>query len=337
MEKCSYSSDIVYSPSCTSCAKDNCSLSTTGLSLKDSKFKSEEVDEIDQSKTKEDITGSDTETLEESDSCPWLAVLGTFLVLTVGLGTGQSWGVFQNYYEQNNFGDDPVNLPLKLSFAQTIYNVLINILGPMSQVLLNILGPKKTLLVSVVISSLGLLLASFSTQIWHLYMTHGVVYGMGISIMFYISLSIIPQYFKKHRGIALGITSSGVSVGGLIFPFVMDPLNSKFGASWCYRILSLICLVIGLMACCLMNVKKGAKLENNIKKFSFKETFDFSVAKDWRYLLWCLINILLIAACNTPTYFIPSYATYIGLSSYQGAIVLSIASGANAIGSFAAG
>ncbi|RCH90728.1 hypothetical protein CU097_009504 [Rhizopus azygosporus] len=246
-------------------------------------------------------------------------------------------GVMQNYYEQHNLGnDDPINLSLKLSFAQTIYNTLINVLGPMSQLLLSILGPKNTLVASVLVSSLGLLLASFSTQTWHLYLTHGVIYGIGISIMFYIALSIVPQYFTKHRGIALGLTSSGISIGGLVFPFVMDAINTRFGASWCYRIMSLICFVVGLSACWLLGAtdkgKKQAKTSLNIK-----ETFDFSVANDWRYILWCIIDILFEAAYNTPAYFLPSYATYLGLSSSQGALILSVGSGMNAIGRIISG
>ncbi|KAI9272465.1 major facilitator superfamily domain-containing protein [Sporodiniella umbellata] len=327
MNPCNHSSETIYSPKRSSLLAD--------LSLVNTKTRVEE--DIEKKKAEEVNTKIDTETLNEEEKCPWHLVFGSFLVLTVGLGAGQSWGVFQNYYEQINFGNDHENLPLKLSFAQTIYNVLINILGPMSQIILIVLGPKKTLFVSVVISSLGLLLASFSTQIWHLYLTHGIVYGTGISIMYYVSVSTIPQYFTKYRGLALGITSSGISIGGLAFPYLMEPINSMFGASWCYRVLSLICLVIGLLSCCFMNVKKITETKMGVKDFSFRKTFDFSVAKNWRYLLWCVINILLVAACNTPAYFIPSYATYIGLTSYQGAIVLSITSGSNAMGSFAAG
>ncbi|KAG0736776.1 hypothetical protein G6F57_004387 [Rhizopus arrhizus] len=269
---------------------------------------------------KEGLGSFDVETVkeEEKDIYPWLVVLSTFLILTVGLATGQSC--------------DPTHLSLQLSFAQTIYNILINVLGPLSQLILSTLGPRNTLLVSVVISSLGLLLASFSTEVWHLYLTHGVVYGTGVSIMFYIALSIVPQYFSKHRGIALGLTSSGISIGGLVFPFIMDPLNSRFGANWCYRIMSLVCLVIGLLACCLLGIKKDANSNHTIKMPPLKETFDFSVAKDWRYLLWCITDILLEAGYNTPAYFLPSYATHLGLSSYQGALILSVGSGLNAIG-----
>lgn len=71
----------------------------------------------------------------------------------------------QNYYEQHQFGSDPTHLSLQLSFAQTIYNILINVLSPLSQLILSTLGSRNTLLVSVVISSLGLLLASFSTEV----------------------------------------------------------------------------------------------------------------------------------------------------------------------------
>lgn len=72
----------------------------------------------------------------------------------------------------------------------------------------------------------------------------------------------------------------------------------------CYRIMSLICFVIGLSACWLLGAKdkdkKQAKTSLNIK-----ETFDFSVANDWRYILWCIIDILFEAAYNTPAYFLP--------------------------------
>jgi hypothetical protein len=124
----------------------------------------------------------------------------------------------QNYYEQHQFGSDPTHLSLQLSFAQTIYNILINVLGPLSQLILSTLGPRNTLLVSVVISSLGLLLASFSTEVtgatrssddslayylkvWHLYLTHGVVYGTGVSIMFYVG-----KQQQEHKPVVMTST-----------------------------------------------------------------------------------------------------------------------------------
>ncbi|KAI9272040.1 major facilitator superfamily domain-containing protein [Sporodiniella umbellata] len=245
-------------------------------------------------------------------------------------------GVMQNYYEQIIFGGNPDQLPLKLSFAETIYNVLISLLGPLAQIVLTFVGPRYTFMISVSVSSLGLLLASFSTQVWHLYLTHGAVYGTGISLMFYLAFTIVPEHFEKHRGIALGLATSGINVGGLVFPSIMDPINTRFGAAWCYRVMSLICFTVGMLACFILSLKEN-KNSNKIKLTPLREIFDFSVAKDWRYMLWCIADIFLEAAYHTPSYYIPSYATYLGLSSAQGALILSVGEGMNAMGKISSG
>lgn len=40
------------------------------------------------------------------------------------------------------------------------------------------------------------------------------------------------MWFVKNRGIALGIISSGISIGGLVMPLIMEPLNTMLGAGW---------------------------------------------------------------------------------------------------------
>ncbi|KAI8374083.1 major facilitator superfamily domain-containing protein [Choanephora cucurbitarum] len=274
---------------------------------------------------------------------PWLIVVGTFLVLVVGLGSLQSWGIMQNYFEQYPGFQGTPNLSLQLSFVATICNIIINLLGLVGQVLLSLFETRTVLFVSIVICSVGLLLASFSTQIWHLYLTQGVVYGIGSSIMFYIALSVVPQWFTKQKGVALGIISSGISIGGLIMPLIIEPLNTHLGAAWCYRIMSLICLVIGVISCLFFKTTKKSTEESGEKQsqkeaiVQIKDMFDLSVAKNWRFLLWVFIDILMESAYNVPYYFLPSYATFLGLSTSQGALVLSVGSGMNAIGRIASG
>ncbi|KAI8390143.1 major facilitator superfamily domain-containing protein [Blakeslea trispora] len=239
----------------------------------------------------------------------------------------------QNYFEQYKGFQGTPNLSLQLSFVATICNIIINLLGLVGQVLLSFFETRTVLFVSIVICSLGLFLASFSTEIWHLYLTQGVVYGIGSSIMFYIALSVVPQWFTKHKGMALGIISSGISIGGLIMPLIIEPLNTHLGVDWCYRIMSLVCLVVGVISC--LFFKTAKKSEKS--KICLKDMFDLSVAKNWRFLLWVFIDILMESAYNVPYYFLPSYATFLGLSSSQGALVLSIGSGMNAIGRIVSG
>ncbi|KAI7894290.1 major facilitator superfamily domain-containing protein, partial [Mucor mucedo] len=247
-------------------------------------------------------------------------------------------GVLQNYFEQHDEFKGTSNLSFQLTFVATICNILINLLAPLGQLLLALMEARTVLFLSISFCSAGLLLASFSTQVWHLYLTHGVIYGIGSSIMFYASnspiLFVVPLWFVKHRGIALGIISSGISIGGLVMPLIMEPLNTRLGAGWCYRILSLICFAVGLLACCIF---KNKEVEEKQEKPNVRDMFDFSIAKDGKFLLWCAADILLEAAYNVPYYFLPSYATHLGLSSSQGAVILSAGSGMNAFGRIVSG
>lgn len=71
----------------------------------------------------------------------------------------------QNYFEQDETLQGTSNLSLQLSFVGTIFNIFINLLGPLGQILLSILQPRTVLFISVTICSIGLLLASFSKQV----------------------------------------------------------------------------------------------------------------------------------------------------------------------------
>jgi hypothetical protein len=48
----------------------------------------------------------------------------------------------------------------------------------------------------------------------------------------YNTCCTVPQWFVKHRGIALGIISSGISIGGPVMPLIMEPLKTRLGAVW---------------------------------------------------------------------------------------------------------
>ncbi|KAI9496816.1 hypothetical protein BDB00DRAFT_785259 [Zychaea mexicana] len=68
---------------------------------------------------------------------------------------------------------------------------------------------------------LGLELAGFTSQIWHLYLTQGVLFGLGSAFLYVSALSVPSQWFNKRRGLGLGIVTYGAGVGGVVLPFVI--------------------------------------------------------------------------------------------------------------------
>lgn len=51
----------------------------------------------------------------------------------------------------------------------------------------------------------ALLSSSFATKLWHLIVTQGLLYGIGIVIIYYPMLSMLNEWFVKRRGLAYGL------------------------------------------------------------------------------------------------------------------------------------
>ncbi|KAI9319618.1 major facilitator superfamily domain-containing protein [Dichotomocladium elegans] len=238
-------------------------------------------------------------------------------------------GVMQDYYEHRDFP----GATIPLSFVGTIANICMNLLGPVSQLMVAMLGVRMASLIAVCLCVLGLECASWSSKIWHLYLTQGFLYGAGASILFYVSMTAVPQWFEKKRGLALGLASTGTCLGSFIMPLLMTALNTHVDSHWCYRILGLIMAVTGVISC-LMFRDRADKREERPK---LKEVFQLDLLRSVPFLLWCLTDIFMEMSYYVPYFYLPSHATFLGLSSTQGSALISAASAANLIGRLVSG
>ena len=144
-------------------------------------------------------------------------------------------GIMQEFHAHHEFP----NAVVQISFVGTISNVLLNGLGPVARLLSAVTSLRNIMLLAVVLCTVGLEAASWATEIWHLYLSRGVLFGMGASFAFYVALSIVPQWFSKRRGIALAVSSTGTCIGAFSLPFIMNIMNRYFGSSW-YAICTII-------------------------------------------------------------------------------------------------
>ncbi|OAD04986.1 hypothetical protein MUCCIDRAFT_108830 [Mucor lusitanicus CBS 277.49] len=301
---------------------------------------------------------------QESDSYGWFIVLAAFLSQVVGLG------VMQDYYEQHVYGQESATV-IKLSLVGTLGNFALNVFSPFVQILVSTIGIRSSVLLATILSVAGLELSSFTSEVWQLQLTQGILFGGGGSIIFYIGMSSVQQWFShKKSGIALGISTSGSCFGGLIMPLIITPINRRFGISTCFRILGGITCILYLLSGFLFKDKTttpshkkasdeeagsssaaaAAAKDVDIKpvetteKLSLKKTLlspfkviQFDVLKDVNFILWCLADIVIELSYYTPLFFLPSYATSLGLKDTKGSSLISITASCNAIGRIFAG
>lgn len=72
---------------------------------------------------------------------------------------------------------------------------------------------------------------SFANQLWQLYLTQGMLFGIGAAFCFAPSVTLPSQWFYKRRGLATGIAVSGSGIGGV----VLSPLTQHLIATMGYR------------------------------------------------------------------------------------------------------
>ncbi|KAL9557227.1 hypothetical protein PS6_001939 [Mucor atramentarius] len=293
-------------------------------SLSDSGYISEKKKEERIYADSEEYTLTEQHEEQEEDPYRWAILVGGFLA--------QAISVMQDYFDRQVFkGSVDVT---ELSFVGTIGFAFCGLMGPITPFFMSLVGARWVLFFGTVLISAGLVLASFSTQVWQLYITQSVMHGMGAALLYIVSMSISPQWFVKRRGFAMGVMVSGSGIGGLIMPFVMTTLNESLGGAWCYRVLGIITCVVSLIATLLLKEKPNMP---NVKKVQLKEMINLSICKDHKFIIWCIAGNLSMLSYFVPAFFLPSHATKIGLSPNQGSVLVAVFSAVNVLGRIISG
>src|SRR5262249_55561357 len=89
-----------------------------------------------------------------------------------------------------------------------------NAVTPFMGVLMDRLGPRVVYPIGVGLTSAGLALATRASAPWQIHLTLGVLVAGGTVFVSYMGQSLLlPNWFVRQRGLALGIAFSGVGVG----------------------------------------------------------------------------------------------------------------------------
>ncbi|KAF9424624.1 hypothetical protein BGZ94_008019 [Podila epigama] len=198
------------------------------------------------------VTPRDDTTATHADSYPeggfgWFALAATTVVSfwQVCLGVAMTWGVFIQYFLQEE--TFPGAIPSNLGWVGSIGCSVIFAAAPFVSLANRILGIRPVLVSGVLASTLGMILGSFASQVWHLYLTMGLLSGLGSSILYSTSLTILSEYFFKKRGLVIGIATSGGGIGSCVMAVLIRWMLAKLGFPWTTRILGgCMALMLGL-------------------------------------------------------------------------------------------
>jgi MFS family permease len=109
-------------------------------------------------------------------------------------------------------------------------------------------GPASVMLFCGVIAGLGLVLTSQVSALWQLYVTYGLVVGVGLGAHYPTCTATTVRWFVERRGLALGIVTSGVGLGTLLLIPAVEYLIVASSWSTAYFVLGIASWAIMILA-----------------------------------------------------------------------------------------
>lgn len=224
----------------------------------------------------------------------------------------QSFAVYLSYYLSND--TFPEGRPLDYAFVGGLQFALAMLVAPLVTILARRLGTKPPMVFGIALQMGGFIFASFATRIWELYLSQGVLLGLGLGFIFVPSTPILSQWFSKRRSLVVGISSAGSGVGGIMFSLASQAMITHISLPWAFRITAILVGVMLLTAVLLLRDR------NHIVKTTHAG-FDTKLLVRSDVLLMLAWAFLSMLGYTTLLYSLPDFAKSLGLSGSRAATV----------------
>ncbi|XP_072255279.1 monocarboxylate transporter 13-like [Pyxicephalus adspersus] len=239
-------------------------------------------------------------------------LLSCFLQAGLVFGTLRSFGIFFPEFVEY-FGSAASSVSWVTSCAVAVQQLM----SPLGCALALRFGYRVVVTLGGFLSSFGMFLASFSTDLFQLYLSIGVVSGLGWALIFSPSMAAVTSYFSRRRSLATGFVLTGCG----IFSFALTPLLQYLVETYSWRGAMLL-----LSAVTLHSVPCGALLRPLSADSSGQRSFlwGWELLRDWPFLQYCLAITLINAAYFVPFAHLIAHMRVRGIGERQAAILMSL-------------
>lgn len=191
-----------------------------------------------------------------------------------------------------------------------------------------------------VVQLLAVFLIALCREYYQFFLAQGALLAVGMSFVAIPASGAVPRYFRRHRGVASGISVAGSSLGGVVWPLVMDQLlyRHRISFPWSMRIVGFI--MIPLLALVLLLVRFPTPSPTNTNTPIAKSAAELQAARKAAraaltrppFLLLCAGLFFDYLAFFSPFLFVAPYAVSLGLSRRLAFYLVSIVNAASFFG-----
>ena len=143
----------------------------------------------------------------------WLSVVGACLVFFNAWGLVQAFGAYQSYYSTSLLESYSAS---NISWIGTIQAFLLVFVGIVTGPIFDRGYLRTLLLIGAALMVFGMMMLSLATDFYQVMLAQGVCVGLGSGVLYTPALAQITVSFTKHRALAIGLSTTGVGLGGIV-------------------------------------------------------------------------------------------------------------------------
>ncbi|VDN10788.1 unnamed protein product [Dibothriocephalus latus] len=172
----------------------------------------------------------------------WVIVVAAFFVHLITDGVPVAFGIFI----EDLFEDFNVTLSMTSWVGSFAFGIPC-LAAPVASILISKFGCRNVCIIGGFVSAIGCTMSFFSSTLFQLVWTFGVLSGMGCSLSSTAALIIVSLYFEDQRATATGLSIAGSGVGAFIFAPLVERLISLY--TWRGAMLILSGVFANLIVC----------------------------------------------------------------------------------------
>jgi MFS family permease len=155
----------------------------------------------------------------------WIVLAVMFTATLAGVGVRAAPGVMIIPLERA-FGWNVATI----SGAVSLNIILLGITGPFLTGLIDVVGLKRTIIGCILVLIAGTGLSNFMTSPWQLFLTWGLMVGIGAGAgAVGIAAAVANRWFAKRTGLAMGLLTAANAAGQLVFLPLLAMLAQRYG------------------------------------------------------------------------------------------------------------
>jgi oxalate/formate antiporter len=123
-------------------------------------------------------------------------------------------------------------LGVPLAAIQITFSILIVLqtwLSPIQGYLVDKFGPRTLIAVGCAMSGAGWIASAYISTLWGLYLTYGLLCGIGTGIVYIGVIGLMVRWFPDRRGLATGTVAAGYGFGAILTTFPIDGMLRSAG------------------------------------------------------------------------------------------------------------